>query len=905
MPSFYQLSSEQSISILESTPQGLNESEAAKRLLIHGLNRLQKINAVPLWYKALRQFADPMIILMLAAGGLAFLLGSMRDVIILYSIVLINAVIGFIQEYKAENIIKSLQSFLTAEAKVLRSGKRVEIAAEQLVPGDIVILEEGDAVPADLRLITMNNIATNDFALTGESNPKSKFLHGLNQMVPLSRQDNQLYLGTTVARGNGVGIVYATGMNTEIGKIANVTQAVNNGPTPLEKEIASIATRLTMMAIVLAGVVFMINYLQASPFQASLLAALGIAAALVPQGLPAQLSVILSLGASRLGQKKAIVKQLYSVETLGATNVICSDKTGTITTNEMTVQHIWYQGKDYPVSGLGYQPVGDIANRTELPDQLFRIGVLASTATIAPPDSKHQDWYAIGDPTEAAMMTLAAKAGIDIMTLRTEWIEHKQHPFDSVRKMMSSLRLAKAGDQEGTLFLKGSPVSVLAHCQLTDSEKATIMAASTQYASQSLRVLALASKPISIDGDDSIDAVEQNLHFIGLVAMMDPPREGVEQAIQAAQAAHLRTFMITGDQSDTARAIALRIGMAADADHLTVIEGDTLSSISDADLQKKMDANQALVFARTSPEDKLRIVKLLKLSGYVVAVTGDGVNDAPALKQADIGVAMGKIGTEVAKEAAEIVLTDDSYITLVTAIKEGRTIFANLRKTLFSTLSSNGGELFVVLCTPLLALIGFPASILAIQILLVDLVGEILPLMALTFDPAPDDMMKKPPRVLSHHFLTIKNLLDIAYAAVFMGGMAVINFVWFLDRQGFQAGTILSEDNPFYRRALTITYVTLMMGQFANILSRRHETESLFHRYFWSNPKLLGSIAFSLGLMAIVIYTPAIQYYVRTANLQFEDWLYALLGAVVMIVAHEIRKYVRRRKIPSSVPVLK
>lgn len=899
MPSFYQLSPEKSIAVLESNHNGLIDSEAEKRLAIHGHNELKKIATVPLWRKFLQEFADPMIILMIAAGGLALLLGSIRDTIILYSIVLINAVIGFIQEYKAENIIQSLQSFLTPQAKVLRNGERKEIDATTLVPGDIVILEEGDAVPADIRLITMNNVASNDFALTGESNPKTKFIHGLTEQVPLSRQDNQVYLGTTIARGNAIGVVYATGMNTEIGKIAQFTQSVEANVTPLEKEISSIASRLTIVALSLAVVIFFINFLQATPLQASLLAGLGIAAAMVPQGLPAQLSVILSLGAGRLAKKKAIVKQLYSVETLGSTSIICSDKTGTITTNEMTVQHIWYQDKSYAVSGIGYAPEGVVAEQEKLPEALFLAGILASTGDVAEPDTKHKHWYALGDPTEAALITLGKKAHYDIEKLRKEWKEVAQYPFDSIRKMMSSVRIAPTGSTwagKQIALLKGSPVSVLAICNLTEHERSIIQAASDQFANQSLRVLAMAYREVENTEKLEMKVVEKDMQFIGLVVMRDPPRTGVKDAIMTAHHAQVRTFMITGDQAQTAQAIAHNIGLDQNGT-LAVVEGDQLRTWSDQQLAEQIQA-PAVVFARTSPEDKLRIVKLLRDQGNVVAVTGDGVNDAPALKNADIGVAMGRIGTEVAKEAAEIVLTDDSYITLVTAIKEGRTIFANLRKTLFSTLSSNGGELVTVLAGSAIYVLGFPAPILAVQILLVDLVGEMVPLMALTFDPAPEDLMQSPPRKLNDHFLTMKNLLDIAYVALFMGGVAVLNFVWFLERNGYHnAPSIWTEDNPLYRRALTLTYVTIMMGQFVNILSRRHEHQSIWNRYFWSNPILLGSIVLSLLMMCIVIYTPFIQIYVRTANLTINDWAYALLGGVAMLVAHEIRKLFRRRKI--------
>ncbi|MBI4835848.1 MAG: cation-transporting P-type ATPase [Candidatus Abawacabacteria bacterium] len=897
MSSFSQLSPAQALTQLRSLRQGITNEEARQRLIQYGPNVLKKVGKKAAWQKFVEQFSDPMIILMIVAGLLAWFLGSTRDAVILLGIVLINAIIGFIQEYKAENVIASLQSFLTPQAKVMRKGQQLEIPAAELVPGDIVLLSEGDAVPADIRLLTINNLATNDFSLTGESNPKTKFIHELSKLEPLGRQDNQVYLGTTIARGNGCGVVYATGMFTEIGKIAAITAEVGNDASPLQKEIANIAVRLTILSLSLAGIIFSLNLLQNNPVQASLLAALGIAAAMVPQGLPAQLSVTFSLGASRLAAQKAIVKQLYSVETLGSTTIICSDKTGTITTNEMTVQHIWQDGKDYAVDGIGYEPKGTIAKGSSIDEKLLLSGALAATGNIAEPDEKHRHWYALGDPTESALVTLARKAGIDVNKVRRDWQEVQQYPFDSVRKMMSSVRKVPGTKSKYIVFLKGSLPAVLAISKLTIAKQKSIKEASNTYTEQCLRVLGMAYR--EIDGKElanlTMATVEQGMKFLGFVAMVDPPRVGVRDAIAQARAAHLRTFIITGDQAETAKAIAKNIGLDQNQ-ALTIVNGDELPQLSDAELKEKL-VLPAIIFARTSPEDKLRIVKLLREQGNVVAVTGDGVNDAPALKQADIGVAMGRIGTDVAKEAAEIVLTDDSYVTLVTAIKEGRTIFTNLRKTLFSTLSSNCGELTAVLASAVLYIFGYPAAIFAIHILLVDLVGEMLPLMALTFDPAPNDLMRRKPRSLNDHFLTIKNILDVGYAGLFMGGIAVFNFLWFLDRANYTPGTVLTLDNPFYLRALTLTYVTIMLGQFANILSRRHETESIFSRYFWSNPKLLGAIIMSLGLMCLVIYTPFLQPYLRTANLHFSDWLYGCLGFVGMVAAHELRKLWRRRKL--------
>lgn len=904
MKSFSQVTGEQALQELQTTLQGLSQIEAKNRLAIYGANVLKKGKSVPVWQKLLRQFSDPMIILMIGAGVLALLLGSTRDMIILFSIVLINALIGFFQEYKAENIIASLQSFLSPKAEVIRDGVHIEIDAREVVPGDIVVVEEGDAVPADIRLLTTNNVATNDFSLTGESNPKSKFVHALSSLEPLQQRDNQIYLGTAVARGNAVGVVYATGMQTEIGKIAAITAQVGNDASPLQKEIGSIAKRLTGLALFLAAIVGGLSVLQHNPLQASLITALGVAASMVPEGLPAQLSVIFSLGAGRLAKQKAVIKQLYSIETLGSTTIICSDKTGTITTNEMTVEAVSYLGKEHLVSGIGYMPEGEIADQQEIPEQFFLCGVLAATGEVAPPDDEHATWYAIGDPTESALVTLALKAKIQVDQVRAQWKELKQFPFDSVRKVMSSVRQVPEGQVgAGTclLFVKGSLRSVLERSTLSMSEQEQVIAATEQYSARSLRVLAFATR--TIDAADceglTMEAAEQGLNFMGFVAMMDPPREGVKDAIFLARKAHVRTFIITGDQAETAKAVAEHIGLDRDQ-QLEIIDGRELQALSDDALQKRLRA-PAIIFARTSPEDKLRIVQILRQDGNVVAVTGDGVNDAPALKQADIGVAMGMIGTDVAKEAAEIVLTDDSYVTLVTAIKEGRTIFTNLKKTLISTLTSNCGELVAILSGSLLFLFDYPVAILAVHIIMVDLVGEMFPLMALTFDPTPDGLMEEKPRNLQDHFLSLRVIADIAYVAIFMGGMGVINFLWFLQRNGYHAGTMFSDENPFYLRAMTLTFITIVFGQFANILSHRHETQSMFNKYFWTNKTLLAALVLSIGLMCIAIYTPFLQPYLRTSNLYFSDWLYGSLGFVAVLIAHEIRKWFRRRKLSKVV----
>lgn len=898
---FYQLSNQESLSKLESSKKGLSNTESASRQKVYGQNKLSVINRKNPFSLYISQFKDLMIILLIISSLIAFYLNDLRTAIILLVIVFLNSLIGFIQEFKAEKILESLKAIIHPQAKVFRAGKLLETNSEDLVPGDLVFVEAGDAVPADLRIIEEMNLSTNDFALTGESNPTRKFSHQINGEVELSERNNLIFMGTTVATGHAYGLVIGTGMNTELGKIANLSQSTRQEMSPLQIELNNLAKKLTFGTILLSLLLASIALKENFSFKEAFIFAIGIAASMVPQGLPAQVSVALSLSAGRLAKQKAIIKKLSSVETLGSTSIICTDKTGTLTKNEMTVQNLLCNQKIYKVTGNGYEPAGKfILNKKDLDqDQLKSLefflltGYFASNARISPPDSHHPNWYCIGDPTEGAMISLAAKAGLDLAELDETSPELSEFSFDSVRKRMSSIR-----DLNGKnyLFVKGSPLSILEKCThiqidqkirpITSKDIDFIKKYDDQWAFNAMRNLGFAYKPLDHNWKKiSMENAESKLIFLGLVSMIDPPRIEVAAAMAAAHLAQIKVIIITGDYALTAYAIAQKIGLA-NPKQIQLIDGKKLRQLSDHQLSKILEADH-LIFARTSPEDKLRIVELLKKKGEIIAVTGDGINDAPALKSAHIGVAMGKTGTEVAKESAEIILTDDSFSTLVNAIQEGRIIFQNLRKTILSCITSNGGELFTVLISLAMgAIFQIPIAITAVQILAIDLIAEMLPLTALTWDPPLSSLMEEKPRNTKAHLLDFKNILDLIFSGFLMGALAYGNYFLLISGSNWEIAS-LTTDSSNYMRATALTYITIVFCQFANILSRRAGKNSVFSKYIYSNKKLLLAFATSIFLICNIIYNPTIAYYFGTAPLITNDWIMGIVAGFLYLIIRE------------------
>ena len=881
---------------------GLTPSEAAGRRDRFGPNQLRETGRQPLYRLFFHQFRDPLIAVLFVAAALSWYLGDLRGATVLLAIILINAAIGFYQEFHAERLLERLKLMIRGRARAVRDGEVLELDAQELVPGDIVVLEEGAAVPADLRLIECRELATNDFTLTGESMPREKHAEALSAgELGLSEQDNLAFMGTTVARGNARGVVIATGMSSTIGEIAEIGQGIERDLSPLQREMKTLAGLLTRMAGVIALALFAINLLlRADDFadtgalvNASILFAIGVAAACVPQGLPAQITVALSLGVGRLARENAIVKRLSSVETLGCTTVICSDKTGTITSNQMTIVAAWGDGRSFEITGDGYDPSGDILEDSKpVPDaeleqlkHFFQHGLLASNGRTHEPDEEHADWYAIGDPTEAAFMPFAIKAGLDPQERSEVFPVLAELPFDGQRKRMTLIREHKG---RSIAYMKGATLSVLEACSsvqhdgdrvpLDDSTREEVKNRMQAYSAESLRVIALAYRDLpDKQADFPLAETERDFVFVGLVAMRDPPREGVSEAVAEVRNAGVRLFMLTGDGPITAAAIAEQIGMPDGA----VLTGEHLREMSEADLRAAL-SSESIVLSRVSPQEKYRIVKVLKSMGEVVAVTGDGVNDTLSLKRADIGVAMGKQGSDVAKEAAEIVLTDDEFSTLVVAVREGRTIYQNLKNVILSSITSNIGELSCVCVGFVGAAMGMPIPITAVQILSIDLIGEMLPLMALTFDPPEKELMQRPPRKLGSHIIDRPRLVSLVFFGVLMGLAGYFSFYMVLQTGGTES------------MAQAATFLGIVLVQYMNILSRR-TAGTIFGRHLFSNRPLWSALVVSFLIVALITSYPAAGSWFGFETLGLKDWIWPLTAAVVFLACFEIVKVAARR----------
>ncbi|MFP4662679.1 MAG: cation-translocating P-type ATPase [Halanaerobiales bacterium] len=904
METYYQQKVEEVLDKLETSIEGLSSKEAKNRLNKYGENQLAAKTGTSKLLLFFSQFKDILTIMLIVASALSLFIGSYRDAIIMLLIVIINVIVGFFQENKAEAIMSSLKELVQSPAKIYRDGKIKELSQVEIVPGDIVSLEEGDKVPADLRIIEAFNLRINEVSLTGESLPQEKHSNQIAEKVSLGDRANTAFLGTNIASGTGKGVVVRTGMETEMGKIASLTQEEEKTQTPLQKELNVVASRLAIFAIIIGIILFGISIYRGLGMYFALLYGLGITVAIVPQALPMQITVALSHGVDTLARKNAVVKKLSSAETLGATNVIATDKTGTLTKNEMTVKTIWYDGKEYEITGLGYKPEGDILDESGEPlnkeeiekiSCLFEAATMASNAEIHPPDDQHANWYPIGDPTEAALITLSTKLGVRSENEDKENPELHEFSFDSERKRMSSIRDI---EDENILTMKGAINSVLAiskhiirdgkSVEITEKDKEDLNKLNEKYSKNAMRVLAIAYRKLGADEKDYVlEEIERDVVFLGLVAMIDPPKEGVKKAIEDAHAAHINTYIMTGDHSLTAKAIGEEINLGAGKDILVYTSKD-LETIKDEELKQIMMEHKSLIFSRVSPEDKLRIVKQLKEQDKIVAVTGDGVNDAPALKSAHIGVAMGQMGTDVSKEAAELILLDDSYPTLVHAIREGRTIYNNLKKTVLASLTTNLAELCIVLFGLLGSLFGWPIPILAIQILSIDLLAEILPLTALTFDPGSRDLMTTPPREQDEHMINKNTALEVGILGTLIGLLAFINFSFF-------TGGNFNAESPIYARATTVTYLTIVICQFVNIMSRRYRFTSIFNSNFFNNRKILYSLLISIVLVLIAIYTP-LNSYLEFAPLILWDWFLVFAAGLVFLLAFEGIKWFKRKK---------
>jgi len=882
---------------------GLNDTAIKAARQKYGSNVMKATDSINLFVLFINQCKSPLVYILVAASSISLYLAQYRDASILIMIVVVNALIGFYQEWKSENILASLKSLVVDKCNVIRSGTVVEILALDLVPGDIVKLNEGDGIPADLRLISSNNFSVNEFVITGESLPANKdYQFTSDQTLTFAEIKNCVYMGTTVARGDAIGIVYATAAQTEIGKINTSSETIKAVDAPVQIEIADVAKKLTYITLLIAVVLFSIRLFLHDSIVLALVFSVSVAAAMVPEGLPAQISMALALAVGRLAKRNAIVKKIASAQTLGSATVIASDKTGTITKNEMTITGCYFNGKVFHVEGLGYEPKGSILNeqnerlhKDSLGDLklCFLSGYLSSTGKIGMPDKQHSSWYSIGDPTETAFSTLALKAGFVLKDIDKEYSSIKTFGFDSFRKRASIIR---KNNEKVVSCIKGSIESVLSIAtksiidgkiqELTEEQKQQLIDNSSRYSEEALRVIAIAYKELETKADYSIDDAEKDVIFSGFVTMFDPPHKEVKAAIESVFKAQMKVFMITGDNEVTAKAISKNIGLMNEGnEYPTVVKGVDLQTLSDADLIAVFK-NRAVIFSRVSPDDKFRIVDLLMKQGEIVAVTGDGVNDTLSLKRADIGVAMGKNGSKVAQEAANMILLDDNFSTIVVAIKEGRTIFRNLEKTILINISSNIAELTCVLFGFAGVFMGLATPILSIQILMIDLVGEMFPLIMLTYDPAEKTMMNEPPRNPKDKIVTVKVMKGILFSGVIMGVIA------------YGAFLLSYLHHHQYERAITITFVSVIFGQYANLLSRRTYGNAL-GKYLLSNKYLLWAFAFSVSCILLIVYVPILNLYFHTAPLQVFDWILPLAAFVICITIYELTK--KRKNIKASI----
>lgn len=858
--------------------EGLEDTEAEKRKEKVGPNQLAEGKRLSPLALLLNQFKDFMVLVLLAATLISGLLGEYTDAIAIIAIVLLNAVLGFIQEFRAEKSLTALKELSAPMARVKRNGSWKRIPAAELVPGDIVSLESGDRIPADLRLIHAENLYIEESALTGESVPVSKtgsVIRG-GEEVPLGDRKNMAFLGTMAVRGTGIGLVVFTGMKTEMGKIAHLIQTTESMQTPLQNRLEQLGKVLIVVSLFLTAVVVLTGIIHGHDAYKMFLAGVSLAVAAIPEGLPAIVTIALALGVQRMIRRRAIVRKLPSVETLGCASVICSDKTGTLTQNKMTVTHLWVDGRRLEVSGSGYEPEGEFTfdgrkvnpGRDPGLKRLLEVAVLCNNARLIRESNregmlrrKQESWRIDGDPTEGALMVVGAKGGHTGESLEKEWKRVREFPFDSERKMMSVL--VEKGKGERILMTKGAPDVLLNRCThllqggrpvpLTEAMREKILSHNDQLAAMALRNLAFACREWKGAEPGRESEAERELVFVGLAGMIDPPREEVKKAIRTCRRAGIRTVMITGDHQTTAVAIARQLGILTEGG-LTV-NGNELQRMSDREFEQK--AKHIQVYARVSPEHKLKIVKALQKDGDVVAMTGDGVNDAPAIKAADIGIAMGITGTDVSKEASSLILSDDNFATIVSAIEEGRSIYDNIRKFISYLLASNVGEILVMF---LAMLAGMPLPLVPIQILWVNLVTDGLPAMALGVDPGEEDTMDRPPRNSRESIFARGVGWKIVSRGLLIGTFTLASF-W----------VAYHETPDDLLRAQTIAFATLVLAQLVYVFDCR-SSQSVFHRNPLNNLPLVLAVVSSALLLLVVMYYPPLQPVFHTVALGFREW---------------------------------
>lgn len=903
----------------ETSINGLTTAQAEERLSLYGKNLLTEEKPTPKFPRIIRQISHPMAILLWVSGFIAFLVSQPILGIVIWTLVIVNAGFSFWQDYRTEKAIASLKDILPETARVIRNGKEERIFASELVPGDLLILSEGDNIPADARIVEEFGLRVNNANLSGDALPIRKTADAsLREGISEIERPNLIFAGTSVVSGTGKAIIYATGMLTQFGRIARLTQVMREEPSPLQNELLRITQIIAMVAIGIGALVFVVGYfdVKMEMFESFLLA-LGIIVAAVPEGLPATVTLALAFAGQRLAQKGVLVKKLSIVEMLGNVSIIATDKSGTLTQNQMTVRNIWVGGKRLSVSGIGYAPNGSIYSRSgdQFPTEDLKIllyaAVLCNNARLIPPTAEHPHWSCLGDQTEAALKAVALKNGESEQSISRRFPRVHELPFDARRKRMSTIH---EHDHQEIAFVKGAPREILQLCNsisingedipLDNSMRQEIIDANDEYASNALRVLALAKRNIKPQpGGYSIENVEKDLTFLGLAAMMDPPREEVAEAVRICREAGIRMVMITGDYGLTALSFARRIGMLTTANPI-IITGAELESMNDARLKEAI--KKETIFARMAPEHKLRLVSLFQSEGEVVAVTGDGVNDVPMLRKADVGVVMGIAGTDVAKDAADIIITNDNFGAIIDAIEEGRAIFDNLRKFITYTFSSNVPEILPFLLT---AAFNIPLALTVPQILAIDLGTDLLPALALGTEKPEADIMKHPPRgrgarlidgkLLSRSFLWLGPIQAIL---CFIGFFMVLNgeiiykklplsiiHEWNVYLQGLSLTT-----TELYLMAITVFHAGVVFAQVGNAFACRSEVNPIRKVGIFSNTRLLLGIVVEILIILVLIYFPPLAKAFNHFPIPGIIWLGIIMFAPIQYLLEWFRKLISR-----------
>lgn len=897
---------------LASRPQGLTRAEAEDRQKRFGPNVIREAEGRSLLLRFLENFTHLMALLLWAGGIVAIIAKLPQLAIAIWMVNVINGVFSFWQEYRAEKATKALRQMLPHYVTVLRDGEQQRILAELLVPGDVMVLCEGDRISADGRLVEESEIRVDQSTFTGESHAVRKTSEAVLRVhAGALEMRNLVFAGTSVTSGNGIAVVSATGMDTEFGKVARMTQAVKTEPSPLQKELFRVTRAVSILAVVIGLVFFVMLLVLPVGFRLaeSFIFAMGMIVAFVPEGLLPTVTLSLAMGVQRMAKRHALIKRLSAVETLGCTTVICTDKTGTLTENEMTVCNLWLSGRPLAVVGVGYDPTGGIVEGGHLVKapvfgdlRLLLLGGLhCNNARLLPPNGDSNRWSILGDPTEAALLVAAIKGGLHIEAQKEDNPRLRELPFDSRRRRMSTIISIEGST---TVFTKGAPKEVLDLCAflrlneqdvpMDDERRSQIMSANDEFARQGLRVLAIAMRnlPESATGDDikesAPELIESGLTFLGLAAMMDPPRPEVREAVDRCHRAGIRIVMITGDYGLTAESIARRIGITR-GDQPRIINGYDLDGMDDASLKEALRGE--VIFARAAPGQKLRIVTALQEMGNVVAVTGDGVNDSPALKKADIGVAMGVSGTDVAKEAADMVLTDDNFASIVNAVEEGRAVYANVRKFVTYVFTSNAPEAVPFI---LFAFSGgrIPLGLTVMQVLSIDLGTDIVPALALGVEPPEEGLMDRPPRSQQEHIIT-RSLLFRAYGflGLLAGGAAMAAFFFQYWRNGYWGQWLnLPDEGTLYASATAMALGAVVATQIGNLFAQRSERTFFLRSRPFSNAMVWVGIAVEVALLCLLVYVPFFQHLFNTASLPASDWLFLLALVPLLLLADELRK---------------